>query len=360
MSAESCSANGFMEPRESAREAQLRYVSDSSPGIRRVRKGRGFSYYTPDGELIRDERIRERIAALAIPPAWTDVWICPSSNGHLQATGRDDRGRKQYRYHTRWRGVRDQSKYDRTLEFGNALPVIRTATYKHMRLEGLPREKVVAAVVRLLETTFIRVGNEMYAKDNGSFGLTTLRDDQAAIGTVNVTFEFVGKGGKEHRVTIQDPKLARIVRASRDLPGEVLFQYRDDEGEPHAIRSDDVNAYLRDVTGSEFTAKDFRTWAGTVLAACELGAMEPARDERSAQSNIAAAIEAVAAKLGNTPAVCRKCYVHPDILDAYADGRLRKAFSRHRAKRSDLSGGLTRPAEAAVLSCLESRRVTVS
>ncbi|HUG15837.1 MAG TPA: hypothetical protein VMM78_12575, partial [Thermomicrobiales bacterium] len=227
--------------------------------MRRVRRGRGFSYIAPDGSTLSDARARKRIESLTIPPAWTDVWICPSPSGHLQATGRDDRGRKQYLYHPRWRETRDVAKFDHTIDFGRALPAIRAATEEHLKLRGLPRERVLAAVVRLLETTMIRVGNEEYARTNGSFGLTTLRDEQVEVGTANVTFDFTGKGGKEHRITINDPRLARVVRGARDLLGEVLFQYRGDDGELRAVRSDDVNEYLREISGAEFTAKDFRT-----------------------------------------------------------------------------------------------------
>lgn len=342
---------------EAAQEAGLRYVSDSRPGIRRVRRGKGFSYVAPNGEAIPDPRVRERIASLAIPPAWTDVWICRSPNGHLQATGRDERGRKQYRYHPKWREVRDEAKFDRMIAFGRALPAIRERTEEHLALRGLPREKVLAAVVRLLETTLIRVGNEEYVRQNGSYGLTTLQDDQVDVGSVNVTFEFVGKGGKEHHVSISDPRLARIVRGVRDLPGELLFQYRGSDGEPHPVRSEDVNAYLSDISGDTFTAKDFRTWAATVLAACELAAAKPFETEQQARAAISESIASVAARLGNTPAICRKCYVHPHILNAYLDGSLAKVVkvSSDDALRANLAE-LSQEAEESVLACLEAQR----
>jgi DNA topoisomerase-1 len=310
-----------LDPLESARLAGLRYVNDeTTPGIRRVgRKGR-VHYVLPNGRTLADRDAIERIKALGIPPAWTDVWICPIANGHLQATGRDARGRKQYRYHSRWREVRDEVKYGRLIAFAAALPVIRRRTEADLRRPGLPREKVLAAVVQLLEKTLIRVGNEEYARQNGSVGLTTMKDAHAKITGGKVRFSFRGKSGIEHAIDLDDRRLARIVKACRDLPGYELFQYLDDEGRRQTIDSADVNAYLREIAGEDFTAKDFRTWAGTVLAARALAEAQGASSSRQAKRNIVAAIESVAKRLGNTRAVCRKCYIHPAILDAYLDG----------------------------------------
>jgi DNA topoisomerase-1 len=310
------------DPVETARVAGLRYVTDQTRGIRRLKAGRGFRYVDAEGEPVRDPDDLARIKVLAIPPAWTDVWICSQADGHLQATGRDDRGRKQYRYHPRWREVRDETKYGRMLEFGRALPAIRARVDDDLAKSGLPREKVLAAVVQLLERTLIRVGNEEYARANDSFGLTTLRDEHVKLSTNGVRFTFRGKGGKEHEVDLHDGRLARIVKRSRDLPGQDLFQYLDAEGVAHSIGSTDVNNYLREVTGAEFTAKDFRTWFGTVLAAAELLRCERVDTEQERKHQIVTTIEAVAERLGNTPAICRKCYVHPAVLEAFEDGQL--------------------------------------
>jgi DNA topoisomerase-1 len=299
----------------------LLHVSDSGPGIRR-RTGKRFGYVDVEGRAIRDARILGRIKALAIPPAWTDVWICPSPRGHIQATGRDAKGRKQYRYHPRWREVRDETKYGRLRAFGQELPRLRRRVEEDLARPGLPREKVLASVVRLLETTLIRVGNEEYARHNESYGLTTLRDDHVEIVGSEVTFSFRGKSGKEHTVGVRDRKLAAIVKRCRDLPGQDLFQYRDADGRQHVVGSADVNVYLREVMGQEFTAKDFRTWAGTVFAAEELTRCEPAATEVDRRRNVAAAIQAVAERLGNTPAICRRCYVHPVVVESYLDGSL--------------------------------------
>ena len=308
--------------REAARGAGLRYVSDDRPGIRRVRRGKGFRYIGPDGHAARDEATLTRIRSLAIPPAWTDVWICPLPGGHLQATGRDARGRKQYRYHPRWRAVRDESKYDRVVAFGQALPRVRARVGADLALPGLPRPKVLATVVRLLATTLIRVGNEEYARANGSFGLTTMRDRHAEVTGATVHFAFRGKSGVRHRIDVRDARLARVVRRCRDLPGHELFQYLDEEGHTHAIDSADVNDYLRETAGEAFTAKDFRTWSGTVLAAVALKEFAAFDSQAQAKRNVVAAIESVAKRLGNTPSVCRKCYVHPAVVDAYLDGSL--------------------------------------
>lgn len=309
-----------------ARAAGLRYVTDTSPGIRRRRAGRAFSYVGPDGERIHDAGELRRIRALAIPPAWTDVWICPSPNGHIQATGRDARGRKQYRYHSRWHEVRDLTKYDRMLVFAEALPGIRERVAQDLGLSGLPREKVLATVVSLLERTLIRVGNDEYAKQNQSYGLTTLQNDHADVSGSTVGFHFRGKSGKEWDVRIRDRRLARVVRRCQDLPGEELFQYLDESGEPHTISSGDVNDYLREISGQEFTAKDFRTWEGTVLAFLALVECGPCDGMTHAKKNVTQVVKSVAERLGNTAAVCRKSYIHPSVLDAYLAGDLCRAL----------------------------------
>ena len=313
----------LVDPVDSARAAGLRYVSDLSPGIRRKRAGKAFSYSASDGRAIRDRDSIRRIKSLAIPPAWTDVWICPEPRGHIQATGRDARGRKQYRYHSRWREVRDAVKYDRMLAFAEALPRIRERTDQHLELPGMPKEKVLATVVRLLEETRIRVGNEEYRKENGSFGLTTLRNRHVDVIGSDVTFAFRGKSGKHHRVSLHDRRLARTIKRFLEIPGQELFQYIDEDGEPKAIESTDVNDYLREISSEDFTAKDFRTWAGTVLAARFLRetATEPDTDE--AKKELVRAIARVADELGNTPAVCKKGYIHPAVIAAYLAGGLR-------------------------------------
>jgi DNA topoisomerase-1 len=308
-------------------------------------------YVGPDGRTVHDRATLERIRALVIPPAWTGVWICPYPNGHLQATGRDARGRKQYRYHNRWREVRDEVKYGRLIAFAQALPRIRQQTDRDLARPGLPREKVLAAVVQLLEKTLIRVGNEEYARENGSFGLTTMKDGHAKIRGGKVRFEFRGKSGVEHAIDLEDRRLARIVKACRDLPGYELFQYVDAAGKRQVVDSADVNAYLRDITGEDFTAKDFRTWAGTVLAAQALAAVAAFKSNREAKRNVVQAIESVAKRLGNTKAVCRKCYIHPAILDAYMDGAtIQTIKARARRARGTLSGE-----EAAVVGMIAHR-----
>jgi DNA topoisomerase-1 len=341
------------DPRDAARSAGLRYTSDSRPGIRRLRKGRQFRYVAPDGKLVRSREELRRIRALVIPPAWTDVWICTDPRGHLQATGRDARGRKQYRYHPKWRAVRDETKYYRLIGFAQALPAIRRRTSADLRGSKLSREKVLATVVALLEKTLIRVGNDEYAKQNRSFGLTTLRDGHVAVNGGRVRFMFRGKSGVEHEIDLNDWRLARIVRQCRDIPGYDLFQYYDDAGARHAIGSGDVNAYLKEISGEDYTSKDFRTWAGTVLAAqllrecCQFGS------ETEAKKNIVRAIEQVAAKLGNTKAVCRKCYIHPAVLDSYTDGSMLRTMGQ-RARRAGRSGALN-DAESGVLALLQRR-----
>jgi DNA topoisomerase-1 len=308
------------DPKESAQAAGLRYVTDARPGIRRVRCGKGFRYTAPGGGTIHDEETLRRIKSLVIPPAWTGVWICTNPNGHLQATGRDARGRKQSRYHPRWREVRDETKYERMVQFAQALPVIRESVKKDLALPGLPREKVLATIVSLMEQTHIRVGNQEYAKENGSYGLTTLRTKHVEVHGSQVTFSFQGKSKVHHTVSLEDRRLARIIKQCEDLPGYELFQYVDEDGERHAIDSSDVNEYLREITGQHFTAKDFRTWAGSVLACDLLRGMGAFENATQAKKNVVAAIKAVAAKLGNTPSVCRKCYVHPSVLEAYLGG----------------------------------------
>jgi DNA topoisomerase-1 len=308
-----------LEPAEAARSAALRYVSDERPGIRRRRSGRGFSYVGPDGLPVRDRATLARIRALAVPPAWTDVWISPLPDGHLQATGRDARRRKQYRYHARWRTVRDETKYGRMLLFGSTLPRIRARVKDDLALPGLPRNKLLAMIVRLLETTFIRVGNAEYAKANGSFGLTTLRGRHVEIEGARVRLNFRGKGGKTHTAQVSDRQLARLVKRCRDLPGQELFQYLDEEGEPQPLDSADVNEYLRLIAGEDFTAKDFRTWAGTLVAARGLMSSASPGSKQTAKSAVVETIAAVARELGNTAAVCRKSYIHPAVLGAHQD-----------------------------------------
>jgi DNA topoisomerase I len=309
-------------PPAAARTAGLRYVSDAMPGMTREMGALGWVFRAPDGSRITDEAEVARILKLGIPPAWTDVWICPFPKRHLQATGRDARGRKQYRYHPRWREVRDQTKYHRIIAFAEALPAIRARTETDLARPGLPREKVLATVVQLLEKTLIRVGNDAYARANQSFGLTTMRNRHVTVDGATVTFEFRGKSGKVHAIDLRDRRLARIVRQCRELPGYELFQYVDEGGQRQVIDSADVNDYLREITGEDFTAKDFRTWFGTVLAARALQAFEAGGAAGEAKKNLAQAIEAVAKLLGNTRAICRKCYVHPAIVDAYLEGSL--------------------------------------
>lgn len=342
-------------PVDSAKECGLRYVSDERPGIRRVRSGQGFYYRRPDGKRLRDRDELARIRGLVIPPAWTEVWICPHPNGHLQATGRDVRGRKQYRYHAEYRAHREETKYERMIAFAKALPLIRAATDRDLRRPGLPRKKVLATVVRLLESTLIRVGNEEYARHNNSYGLTTLRDNHVAIRGATVHFAFRGKSGVKHRIDVHDRRLARLVKHCRDLPGYELFQYVHNQGQRRAVSSEDVNAYLRGITGRDFTSKDFRTWAGTVLAACALQEFHAFDSQAEAKRNIVRAIEEVAKRLGNTRAVCKKCYVHPVVLDAYLDGSLVHTLRRRVEKEMRESLENLRPEEAAVLALLQER-----
>jgi DNA topoisomerase I len=334
---------------ESAAAAGLRYVSDESPGIRRQRSGDGFTYLAPDGEPIHDSALIERIAALAIPPAWTDVWICPNPNGHIQATGRDARGRKQYRYHPRWRVVRDEAKYDRLAAFGQTLPRIRRRVERDLRQRGIPRTRVLAVVVKLLEETSIRVGNQEYRRSNRSFGLTTMRNRHARFGAAGtLRFEFRGKGGQPHSVKVTDRRLSRIVKRCQELPGQELFQYIDEAGERRSIESSDVNDYLREISEADFSAKDFRTWNGTVLAMRYLRASNAPESTTAGKSLVLSAIKNVARDLGNTPAVCRKAYVHPVVMNAYLEGWLEPEAGVSRARPSS---GLTEE-EARVLGLL--------
>ena len=342
------------DPREAAEAAGLIYVSDDSPGINRKRRGKSFSFLHPGGEAVSDHQTLLRIRSLVIPPAWEEVWICPSDRGHIQAVGRDARGRKQYRYHAKFRQIRDEAKYARMLQFVQALPRLRKRIDRDMRKPGLSRQKVLAAVVRLLETTLIRVGNEEYARENHHFGLTTIRDDHVKVRGSTVHFHFTGKSGVEHAIDISDPHIAEIVRECQELSADDLFAYVDENGATVDVTSNDVNDYLREITGQDFTAKDFRTWAGTVLAAQALKEFEKFDSKAQAKKNIVRAIESVAAKLGNTPAVCKKCYVHPAILDSYMDGELIETL-RKRAARMERHLADLEPEEAAVLVLLQRR-----
>lgn len=341
------------EPKEAAEEAGLRYVSDDQPGYTRKRNGSGFVYFDTEGKPIRDEQRLLRINRLAIPPAYRDVWICPSPNGHLQATGKDDRGRKQYRYHERWREVRDENKYEKMLIFGERLGRIRRRVKKDMALRGLPRNKVLATVVHLLERTFIRVGNEEYARENKSFGLTTMRNRHVEVKGSTVTFNFRGKSGIMHEREVEDPRVAKVIRKLSDLPGQELFQYVDDDGEVRNVSSQDVNDYLREISGEEFTAKDFRTWAGTVMAAIALNEVGAFESKRQAKKNVRDAVHAVAKVLGNTPAVCRKCYVHPLVLETYASGATIEGLKKRAEETLSESLEDLSSAEAAVLTFLQ-------
>ena len=315
-------ADPTAEPAEAAASAGLRYVSDTRPGIRRRKAGKGFSYVDPQGATIRDPATLARIRSLAIPPAYTDVWICPDPRGHIQATGRDARGRKQYRYHPRWRAVRDETKFGRMVAFSEALPRIRKQVEADLSRPGLAREKVLATIVRLLECSCIRVGNEEYARNNDSFGLTTLKDDHVEISGSRIRFEFRGKSGKLHTVDVADRRLARIVAHCQSIPGEDLFQYLDDSGERQTVGSGDVNDYIRQAAGDDFSAKDFRTWAGTILAVEALREAGTFDSEREGKSKLLGAIDRVAQQLNNTRAVCRKYYVHPAVVDSYLTGSL--------------------------------------
>jgi DNA topoisomerase-1 len=348
-------SENIVDPRDAAETAGLLYVSDEEPGIRRKKSGKGFTYLKPDGAKVADKATLDRIKSLAIPPAYTDVWICAKANGHIQATGRDAKGRKQYRYHPAFREVRESTKYEHMLEFARGLPAIRKTIDEHMSLRGLPREKVLATVVHLLENTLIRVGNADYVKQNKSYGLTTLRDPHVKVEGGELRFQFKGKSGKTWKLQVKDRRIARIVKACQDLPGQDLFQYLDDNGEQQSVTSADVNAYLKEITGRDITAKDFRTWAGTVLAALALKEFEEFDSEAKAKKNIRAAIEKVSGRLGNTPSICRKCYVHPEVFSSYMDGELLLEVKEEieTELREDLPS--LKPEEAAVLTLLQER-----
>lgn len=343
------------DPANSARAAGLRYVTDEMPGIRRERCGQGFRFRYPTGQPVVDEQVLGRIKSLAVPPAWKDVWICPDPCGHLQATGRDQRGRKQSRYHPRWREIRDETKYARMLAFGKALPKIRARVEQDLGLPGLPRRKVLATLARLLELSLIRVGNEEYARENESFGLTTMRDKHVNVNGGKLRFHFRGKSGKWHDVDIQDRRLAAIVKRCQDIPGQELFQFLNDDGKRESISSEDVNEYLRHISGDDFTAKDFRTWSGTVLAALALAEFRKFDSKAEAKRNVLRAIESVSQRLGNTASVCRKCYVHPQVIGAYLDGTLVRTLKRRAEQQLQESLGSLRPEEGAVLGLLQQR-----
>jgi len=340
--------------RADARDAGLVYVSDADAGITRQRHGKGFSYRDPRGRKISDRELIARIRQLAIPPAWEEVWIAPSSRGHIQATGRDARGRKQYRYHEKWRAARDANKFDHVLEFADRLPTMRARVAADMGARSLSREKVLASIVYLLENTLVRVGNESYARDNKSFGLTTLRDRHVKIDGGSLRFAFAGKGGKEWKLKLSDRRVAKIVRACQELPGQHLFQYVDEEGQRQKIGSADLNAYLKEISGVEATAKDFRTWAGTVLAAMALAEFEAFDSEAAAKRNLRQAIKLVARQLGNTPTICRKCYIHPEILAHYLEGTLIETLEQ-RIKAAMKRQAKLKPEESAVLAILRTR-----
>jgi DNA topoisomerase I len=348
------SARAIVDPKDAAESAGLRYVSDARPGIRRKKAGKAFTYSRPDGSKLSDFHVQKRIKALAIPPAWTDVWICPFADGHIQATGRDAKARKQYRYHARFREVRECTKYEHVVAFADALPSIREKVHEHMARRGLPREKVLATVVHLLESTLIRVGNDDYVKQNNSYGLTTLKNRHVAVDGNEVRFRFTGKSGKQWSLRVRDRRIAKIIKACQELPGQELIQYIDEDGKRRDVTSTDVNDYLREITGKDITAKDFRTWAGTVLAAMALKEFESSDSAAQAKRNLRAAIEKVSARLGNTPTICRKCYVHPEVLNSYMDGNL--VLELKSKAESELRRGVDsfKPDEAAVLALLRS------
>jgi DNA topoisomerase-1 len=348
------------EPVAAARQAHLQYVTDTLPGIRRIRRGRAFDYADERGRLIRKPGELERLRRLAIPPAWKEVWISPDPRGHLLAVGRDARGRKQYRYHPRWRHVRDETKFHRMAEFARALPRLRARVARDLARPGLPREKVLATLVRLLESTLIRVGNEEYARHNASFGLTTLRNRHVKVRGSKLRFEFRGKHGIVHSVDLHDRRLARIVKRCQDLPGQTLFQYLDEHGTRHGIGSADVNQYLRDISGEDFSAKDFRTWAGTVLALRELSDLRGRRrrSEREAKLDVKRAIERVALVLGNTPAICLKCYVHPRVIESYMQGALSRPSRK--AATSRVRAHALKAEERAVLALLRREHASLA
>jgi DNA topoisomerase I len=343
------------DPKQAASSAGLRYVTDAGPGITRKPKGDGFVYYDNEEKQVRNKFTLDRLNSLAIPPAWRNVWICTQPNGHPQATGIDARGRKQYKYHPTWRSVRDEAKFERLLSFGRVLPKIRARVDRDLRLPDLARKKVIATVVRLLEISLIRIGNEAYAKENKSFGLTTMRNRHVAVKGSTVKFQFRGKGGKVHSVEVSDKRIARVVKKCQELPGQKLFEYENSSGAIATIGSEDVNDYLQRVTGQPFTAKDFRTWAGTVFAALALSEFKKYDSQAEAKRNVVAAIEKVARQLGNTPAICRKCYVHPEILNSYMSGELVKMVEGKIAEKFKRQYAKLNSDEVMVLAFLNKR-----
>jgi DNA topoisomerase I len=339
--------------------ANLHYVNDGTPGISRNTTARGNVYKDPTGKIVRDAATLDRIRKLAIPPAYREVWICSDPDGHLQAVGKDARGRRQYRYHPRWREVRDQAKYGHMMVFGQVLPTIRARVQSDLARSGLPREKVLASIVRLLEVTLMRVGNEEYAQTNKSFGLTTLRNRHVKVRGRRLVLDFRGKHGITHHIDLQDERLARIVRKCQDLPGQELFQFIDENGATHAVGSSDVNDYLREISGEAVTAKDFRTWAATNLAALALQELASAAEGLPPKKSMLRAVEAVAKLLGNTPAICRKCYIHPAIFDGYLDGSLLGALKQRAREELTQGVGKLTPEEAAVTGFFAHRLMQV-
>jgi DNA topoisomerase-1 len=340
--------------RDFAEASGLRYVRDDKPGFQRLGKTtKTFTYKDTQGRGIDDASTLQRIRSLGIPPAWKDVWICPHDGGHIQATGIDARGRKQYRYHPNWRAARDETKFHRTIAFGKALPKIRKATAAHIRLKGLPREKVLAVIVQLLEKTLIRVGNEEYARENKSYGLTTILDDHVTFEKGGVVkFEFRGKSGVDHSIMLRDARLAKIIKDCQDMPQQELFAYKDEDGNEVDVKSNDVNDYIREISGQQFTAKDFRTWNATVLAAKALQEIKKFDTKAQAKKNVIRAVEEVAKRLGNTRSVCRKSYIHPAVLEAYLDGSLLDTLEQRARTEMKKLHSMT-PEEAAVLAFLQ-------
>jgi DNA topoisomerase-1 len=351
----SLATSAVTDPQDAAETAGLTYVNDEEPGIRRKKVGKGFYYISSQGAKVEDQKELSRIRKLAVPPAWTDVWICANPNGHIQATGRDARGRKQYRYHAAFREVRESTKYEHMVELAKSLPAIRRKLAEHMALKGIPREKVLATIVHLLETTLIRVGNDSYAKENKSYGLTTLKNNHVAVNGAQLKFHFKGKSGKTWRLQVTNRRVAKVVRACQDLPGQELFQYMEDGGVLRDVTSADVNAYLKEITQRDITAKDFRTWHGTVLAALALQEVQTFDSKAAFKKNVKAAIERVASRLGNTATICRKCYVHPEILQAYAEGELMLQVKAGIEDELRNDPPKLTPEEAAVLALLEAR-----
>ena len=341
-------------PRDMAERVSLVYVSDEEPGIRRRRSGTGFSYVGLGGKTIRDSRIIKRINALAIPPAWTDVWISADPDGHIQATGRDVKGRKQYRYHERWAVCRDEVKYGSLAEFASKLPDLRTQVDRDLRRHGLPRERVLAAVVWLLDNTMIRVGNEAYARDNKSFGLTTLKDRHVDVTGSQLRFAFKGKSGKEWKLRLTDRRIAKVVKGAQDIPGQQLFQYFEDDGSKGTVRSEDVNAYIREAIGEDFSSKHFRTWGGTVAAAAALADLERPDGKGARARALNEAIDRVSDVLGNTRTVCRNCYIHPAVIEDWSEGKLAGALKKARSSFRKVTDGFDE-AEMTVLRWLERR-----